>query len=213
MSWLSVHIVNHAAKDGSYGSGVASQFVGNDPHWFGTLTAQEPSKVSFRGTLITMRLHQNVDHVTVLIHGTPQPLLLAIDSNGNLIQVPVVAEPSLSSASISAHSPGRFSTPLSDRVIGHNDSPLGEKNLHVSEAQAEAMVSPDRIAGIIWGGNDSRRTRRIASHSTSFQVSCRVDRALNRLCNTRESLMAGQMHFVSQMVHTVIYSRSVNLTE
>ena len=38
-----------------------------------------------------MRLDQNVDHVTVLIHGTPQILL----ANEDLIQVPMVAEWSL----------------------------------------------------------------------------------------------------------------------
>jgi hypothetical protein len=41
---ISLHTVSHVAKDRSHGSGVASQFVGNDPQWFGTLAAQQPSK-------------------------------------------------------------------------------------------------------------------------------------------------------------------------
>ena len=53
----------HIAEDASHGSGVASQFVGNDPQWLRALTAQESSKESLCGTLITMRLNQNVDHV------------------------------------------------------------------------------------------------------------------------------------------------------
>ena len=82
---VSLHSVSHVTEDGSYGSAVASQFVGNDPQWFGTLAAQEPSKESFCGALITMRLDQYVDHGAVLIHGTPQILLLATDSNEHLI--------------------------------------------------------------------------------------------------------------------------------
>jgi hypothetical protein len=62
--------VSHIPEDASHSRGIAPQFVGNDSHWFGTLATQEPSKESFCGTLITMRLNQNVDHVTILIHGT-----------------------------------------------------------------------------------------------------------------------------------------------
>ena len=58
---------------------------------------QEFSEQSLCGALITMRLDQNVDHIAVLIHGAPQILLLAVDSNEDLIQVPVVTQPSLSS--------------------------------------------------------------------------------------------------------------------
>jgi hypothetical protein len=36
---VSLYTVSYIAEDALYGSGVASQFVGNDPQWFGTLTA------------------------------------------------------------------------------------------------------------------------------------------------------------------------------
>jgi hypothetical protein len=68
---ISLHTVSHVAEDGSHGSRVASQFVGNDAQRFGTLAAQQSSKESFRGALITMRLNQDVDYVAVLIHRTP----------------------------------------------------------------------------------------------------------------------------------------------
>ena len=80
-----------------YGSGVAPRFVGNDPQWFGALAAQQSAKESLCGTLVTMRLYQDVDHVSILIHGPPQILLLAVESDEDLIQVPLVTEPSLSS--------------------------------------------------------------------------------------------------------------------
>ena len=145
--------MSHIGEDGSHGSGVASQFVGNDPQWFGALTAQQSSKESLCSALITMRLDQDVDHVTVLIYGTPQILLLAVDSNEDLIQVPVVAQPSLSSLQFPSIVRTELLTPLPDRLIGHDDSALGKKILDISEAQAEAMVSPDRIAKILSRNN------------------------------------------------------------
>ena len=85
--------MSHLAEDISYSSGVASQFVGDDPQWFGALAAQEFSKASLCGALVTMPL--NVDYVAVLVRGAPQILLSAVDSNIDLVQVPVVAQPSL----------------------------------------------------------------------------------------------------------------------
>ena len=167
-----LHTVSHVAEDASHGSGVASQFVGNDPQWFGTLAAQESSKESLCGALITMRLDQNVDHVAVLIHGTPQILLLAVDSNEDLIQVPVVAQPSLSSLQFPSIVRTELLTPLPDRLIGHDDSALGEKILDIPEAQAEAMVSPDRIADDLGRETIAGVTRAIALHGTSLSVSC-----------------------------------------
>jgi hypothetical protein len=50
---------------------------------------QEPSEGSFCSAVIPMRLNQNVDDMAVLIHGTPQILVLPIDSDKDLIQIPL----------------------------------------------------------------------------------------------------------------------------
>jgi hypothetical protein len=72
-----LHTVRYVAEDGSHGSRVASQFVGDDSQWFGALAPQESSKEPFCGTLITVRLDLHIDHVAVLVHGaellTPLP--------------------------------------------------------------------------------------------------------------------------------------------
>lgn len=76
-----------------------------------------------------MRLDQNVDHVAVLIHGAPQMPLLAVDSNEDLIQVPVVTQSSLSPLQFPSIIETELLTPLSDRLIGDDDSTFGEKIL------------------------------------------------------------------------------------
>jgi hypothetical protein len=57
-----------------------------------SLAAQQSSEESFGSALIAVRLNQDIDHVAVWIHGTPEILLLAVDSNENLLQVPHIAE-------------------------------------------------------------------------------------------------------------------------
>jgi hypothetical protein len=141
--------------------------VGNDPQWFGTLGTQEFSKESLCGALITMRLDQNVNHAAVLIHGAPQIPLLAVDSNEDLIQVPVVTQPSLSSLQFPSIIETEFLTLLPDRLIGDDDSALGEKILDIPETEAEAMISPDRIADDLGRETIAGVTRAIALHGTS----------------------------------------------
>jgi hypothetical protein len=51
---------------------------------------------SFRGALITTWLNRDVDHVAVLIHSMPKVLLLAVDSDEDFVQMPDIAEATLS---------------------------------------------------------------------------------------------------------------------
>jgi hypothetical protein len=62
------------------------------------LTAQQSAKEPLGCTLIAARLQQNIDHITILIHGTPKILLLAVDSDEEFVQIPGVTEASLSLA-------------------------------------------------------------------------------------------------------------------
>src|SRR5262245_2223897 len=117
--------MSHVAEDAPYRSGVASQFIGNDAQWFSALTTQQSSKESLGSALIPMSLNEDVDHVAVLIHRTPQILLLAVDSNKHLVQVPVVAESSLTPLQFPNMFMTEFLTPPPDRLIRHDDSALG----------------------------------------------------------------------------------------
>jgi hypothetical protein len=117
--------------------------VGNDSKWFFSLAAQQSSKKSFRGALITARLNQNVDHVAVLIHGTPQ-----------ILCCPLIRMKTSSKCEISSRRPSRrFSfrvrtellTPGSNRFIRDDDSEFGEKSqcwsqkaIGISNSQREA---------------------------------------------------------------------------
>jgi hypothetical protein len=70
-------------QDRSTGSPIALQLVGDDPEWLPALTALQPAKEPFGCPLITVRLQQNIDDITILIHGTPKILLPAVDSKSS----------------------------------------------------------------------------------------------------------------------------------
>jgi hypothetical protein len=117
-----------------------------------------------------MRLNQNIDHVAVLIHGTPQILLLAVDSNEGFNQMPLIAKPSLASFQLPSIGRTELLTSLPDRLIGHDDSPLGEKMLHIPEAQAEAMIRPDGVTDDLARKSIAGVRRPISLHRISVSV-------------------------------------------
>jgi hypothetical protein len=92
--------------------------------------------------LITTQLNQDVDHVAVLIHGTPETLLLAVDSNEGFIQVRNIAGAALTPLQFSGIVRRELLTPQANRFVRADDPPFGEKILYISEAQAETMVRP-----------------------------------------------------------------------
>jgi len=98
------------------------------------------------GALVAVRLNQDVDHVPILIHGTPEILLLAVDSNEDFVQVPNIAEPALTPLQFSGIVWAELLAPEPNRFVRNGNSAFGEKILHIAEAQTETMVNPDSIA-------------------------------------------------------------------
>ena len=119
-----------------------------------------------------MRLYQDVDHVAVLIHGTPEILLLAVDSNEDFVQVPNIAEAALTPLQFSGIISTELLAPESNRFLRDDDSAFGEKILDISEAQAETMVNPDGIADDFWRETMTVIAIPVLLHGTSVSVRC-----------------------------------------
>src|SRR5215469_5404781 len=94
---------------------------------------------------IAARLHQNIDYVAILVDGAPEILQLAVDSKEDLVQMPVVAEPALSSLQLADIICAELLTPSPNRFIGYGDAPFRQKILDIPKAEAETMVGPDRV--------------------------------------------------------------------
>jgi hypothetical protein len=120
-------IVSNAWQDRSTGSSIALQLVRDDPEWLLALlalTAQQSTKEPLGCTLITSRLQQNINHITILIHGTPKILLLAVDSDEEFVQIPGITEAPLFHLKTSGIVGSEFPAPLADSFIRNNDSAL-----------------------------------------------------------------------------------------
>jgi hypothetical protein len=127
-------IVGNAWQDRSTGSTIAFQLVGDDPEWLLALTAQQSAKEPLGCTLIAARLQQNIDDITILIHGTPKILLPAVDSDEEFVQIPGITEASLFLLKTSGIVGPEFPAPLSDGFVRNTYSALGQKIFNITEA-------------------------------------------------------------------------------
>ena len=90
--------MSHRREDLTMGSVIASKLVCNKlPRWL-PLVLQHFAEEAFGGFSISPAHHQNIDHVSILIHRSPQIVSLALDRDEELVNVPdVTCSPLLSS--------------------------------------------------------------------------------------------------------------------
>ena len=119
---------------------VAPQLVGDDPPGHAALTFQQLTEETFSRTPIAARLEQDVDHVAVLVNGTPGILPLPLDGHEEFVEVPRIAQATLSPLEGTGVRGAELQTPQSDGLVGDDDPPLCQEIFDISKAQAEAVV-------------------------------------------------------------------------
>ena len=94
---------------------------------------------------IASGLEKDVDHVAVLVDGPPEILLTPLNIDEQFVQVPGVAHRSLAAPERARVRRPERATPLPNRLVGHDDAPLGEEIFRIAEAQTEPVVEPDGV--------------------------------------------------------------------
>ena len=125
---------------------MASQLVGDQSPGFASLAFQQLTEEAFGDTPIAVRLEQDVDHIAVLVDGAPEVAPLTPDGHEEFVQVPRAAQTTLSPLEPTGIRGTELLAPLSDGLVGNNNSPLCQEILDISEAQTEAVVEPDGVA-------------------------------------------------------------------
>ena len=110
---------------------------------------QQFPKEPYRGATIPARLHQDVEHVAVLVHRAPEILLAAVERDEELVEVPRVAL-------LTAPAPQRpgivraeRQAPLADGLVADGDPPLSQEILDVAETEAETVIQPHRFSTLL----------------------------------------------------------------
>ena len=133
-------------KNRSMGDAITAQTVGDEAPGLVLQTLQQVLEEALGGCAVPAVLHENVEHDTMLIHRPPQIVQHTSDADEHLVQVPRVAR--LRSAS--AQPPGEVGTelkaPMPNAFMGHHDATFRQDQLDITQAEAEDVIQPDRVA-------------------------------------------------------------------
>ncbi len=109
------------------GSRVAPEFVGGQLPRSLTLALQHLAKETLSRLLVSFLRHENIDHVTVLIHCSPKVVKLSVDLDEDFVHKPVITK----SAPLPSQGPSEgwaeLAAPVSNRLIGNSDATLSEQ--------------------------------------------------------------------------------------
>ena len=73
-----------------------SQVVGDQPSGFAALAFEYTAKEASRGFFVTMARYEHIHDIAALVHGTPQIVLVTLNGDKNLVDVPGITQAPLS---------------------------------------------------------------------------------------------------------------------
>jgi hypothetical protein len=94
----------------------------------------------FAAYLVPAALDQDIEHAPVLVHGSPQVVLDAIDPNEHFIQVPFVARAWPTTAQRIRVGLAELPGPPRDRLVRDDHAALGQQLFNIAVAEGEAEV-------------------------------------------------------------------------
>jgi len=101
---------------------VAPQLIGHDHPRHILQTFKELPEEAFGGSGIAPVLNEDVEHNAILIHGTPEIVLHALDPDEDLVQMPFVAGLRPAAAQTVGEALAELLAPPPYRLIGDHDA-------------------------------------------------------------------------------------------
>jgi len=132
-------------QDLAFGGTIRSEFVGHDHPRHVAQTLQQLAKEAFGRFSVTAALDQHIKHISVLINSSPEVVQFASDADENLVQKPFVAGMRPVPFEAFGVDASETQAPLADRLVTHDDTPRCQDQLDLSQAEAEAVIQPDRL--------------------------------------------------------------------
>jgi hypothetical protein len=125
---------------------VAFQLVGHDDPWLVLQLPQQAFEEALRGFAVSSFLHQDIKDDTILVDGPPQVVLHTLDADEDLVHMPAILGPRAPPLQAVGEGGGEFPTPPSNRLVGDRDAAFGQQQFNITQAEAENMIQPDRMA-------------------------------------------------------------------
>ena len=138
--------VLNAGRDLLLRSPIAGQLVGDQDARRPALPLQQLAEQALGGALITPALDQYVEHHPGLVDRAPEPVLLAGDFDGDLLEVPFVSGAGQPPSDSVGERLAELQGPLPHALVAHDDAACSQHLLDHAQAEREAEILPNRVA-------------------------------------------------------------------
>jgi hypothetical protein len=109
-------------------------------------TRQQPFEEALRCLGVSPGLNQDVEHNAILIDGTPEVMLHALDTDEDFIHVPLVARSWPAASQAVGETGGELLAPPPNRLAGDDDATFSQGQLNITQTEAEHLIQPDSVA-------------------------------------------------------------------
>jgi hypothetical protein len=133
-------------EDSSLCRAVALQFVSDDDACDILQATQQPFEEALRCLRVSPALDEDVEHDAVLIYGTPEVVLFALDPDEDLVQDPLVARSRESPTQAIRRAVAEFPAPAPDGLVGDDDASFGHQQFAITQVEAERVIESDGLA-------------------------------------------------------------------
>jgi hypothetical protein len=124
------------------GRAVGAEPVGDDHPRDRTGVFQQAAEESAGRGGVAPVLYEDVEHRPVLVDSAPQVLLLTVDLDEDLVQMPLAPGPGPAAPHLAGVGRAELHTPAADRLVGDDDTALEHELLDLAERQRKAVVQP-----------------------------------------------------------------------
>ena len=143
--------VVYSFEDLFHSSTVASQLVRHDNPWRSSLWFEQFTEEFVGGPLIPASLHQDVKHLSVLVDGSPQVVLFAVDFHLYFVQMPLISWHWTSATQLIGIELSKLVAPGANCFVSQSDSAIEHHLLYISVAKGECVIEPHAVGDDLGG--------------------------------------------------------------
>jgi hypothetical protein len=141
-----VLLMLHARQDLAYGRSIALQLIGEDPARDRGPPCAGLAETALRRLLVLWTLHEDSEHLSLLIPSAPPGGSLSRSREGNIIQVPLVATPGRATTPFMSVDWPKRQAPLSTRFRGDDPPSLRQQRFPITNPERARERQPHRVA-------------------------------------------------------------------
>ena len=91
-------------------------------------------------------MYQQIQDFALAVDRPPQPLVLAVDRENHLVEMPLIARLLSLGAQVPRKLSPELQDPASDRLVRNVQAAFGQEFLDVAVAERETQIEPDGMA-------------------------------------------------------------------